>query len=327
MPTATTTILRKTIADMYEPYRAHPELFTDTFEEKWLHPDFLEIYKAFQKANEKADPEQISSKLKVEMPQVYSFNVFSSEFIRIFDEEVANFYHKSEEKNIPIHRPNSMNKYGVVLNEIGMRPLITSFQQKYLWPVAKRLFPIHASQFDDHHSFIVRYQAGEDLGLDMHTDDSDVTFNVCLGENFTGSTLSFCGMFGASNHRKFTHVYHHEIGRAILHLGSRRHGADDIDTGRRANLIVWNHNWKYRGSEDRNVGYHREEGPPDLVCLSYTHDIDYVAYKDIPKHVELEPESHMPWCPPMGTEYDEFEENMIKTSKRQKLEGRKAGEL
>ena len=29
----------------------------------------------------------------------------------------------------------------------------------------------------------------EDRGLDMHTDDSDVTFNVCLGDTFTGATL------------------------------------------------------------------------------------------------------------------------------------------
>ena len=37
---------------------------------------------------------------------------------------------------------------------------------------AKALFPQEASQFDSHHSFIVRYTATEDLGLDMHTDDS-----------------------------------------------------------------------------------------------------------------------------------------------------------
>ena len=33
-------------------------------------------------------------------------------------------------------------------------------------------FFAEASQFDSHHSFIVRYTAAEDLGLDMHTDDS-----------------------------------------------------------------------------------------------------------------------------------------------------------
>ena len=27
-----------------------------------------------------------------------------------------------------------------------------------------------------------RYKAGEDVGLDMHEDDSDVTLNVCLGK-------------------------------------------------------------------------------------------------------------------------------------------------
>ena len=77
--------------------------------------------------------------------------------------------------------------------------MITSFQQTYLWPIARQLFPIQGSQFDDHHSFLVRYQAGEDLGLDMHTDDSDVTFNVCLGDpDFQGATLVFCGMFGSA---------------------------------------------------------------------------------------------------------------------------------
>ena len=84
------------------------------------------------------------------------------------------------------------------------------------------LFPLEASQFDTHHSFIVRYTAAEDLGLDMHTDDLDVTFNVCLGRawmsgssstgfDFTGATLTFCGYMGAMNHRKASHVYHHEV--------------------------------------------------------------------------------------------------------------------
>lgn len=198
-----------------------------------------------------------------------------------------------------------MNNYGVVVNEIGMRPMITSFQQQYLWPLSQRLFPVQGSQFDDHHSFLVRYRADEDLGLDMHTDDSDVTFNVCLGEEFTGATLSFCGMFGKANHRQHTHTYHHEVGRAVLHLGSRRHGADDIESGRRSNLIVWNHNWDYRSSGGyRNVSYEQEEGPPSPVCLSYTHDRDYQDFKELPESAEKQ--FRRPWCPPVGTEYEGF---------------------
>ena len=200
----------------------------------------------------------------------------------------------------------------MIVNEIGMMSMITSLQQKYIWPLARVLFPLEGKQFDDHHSFLVRYQSDEDLGLDMHTDDSDVTFNVCLGQpGFTGATLGFCGNFGKSNHRIQTHIYNHEIGRAVLHLGNRRHGADDIESGTRQNLIVWNQNWSYRESYEYKQSrmmsnYEEEERKPDPICLSYTHDRDYAKYKSIPDHVKKNSRSHHPWCPPHGKEYDGY---------------------
>ena len=291
----------------YAPFRMHPCLFGEDFQAGWLHNDFIRILDAFAKeGNKEIDPALIFPELlKKEMRGVYSFNAFNNTFLRLFNEEIRNFYEVSDREKIPVRRPNSMNNYGVVLNEIGMRPLITAFQQIFLWPLCQRLFPLHASQFDDHHSFIVRYRAEEDLGLDMHTDDSDVTFNVCLGDNFTGASLSFCGMFGAPDHRQHNHTYNHQVGRAVLHLGSRRHGADDIESGSRTSLIIWNHNWAYRASGGyRNVDYEREEGPPSLVCLSYTHDRDYQSFKEIPESAKNQ--NLRPWCPPVGTEYDGF---------------------
>ena len=77
---------------------------------------------------------------------------------------------------------------------------------------------------DGHHCFIVRYRSGEDLGLDMHTDDSDVTFNLCLGLEFTGAGLQFCGMAGAADHRKHRHSYLHRKARAIEGLKSNLKG-------------------------------------------------------------------------------------------------------
>ena len=62
-------------------------------------------------------------------------------------------------------------------------------------PIAKLLFPrAGAGFFDHHHTFVVQYEPGKDLGLDMHTDSSHVTFNACLGKEFTGAPLVFCGM-------------------------------------------------------------------------------------------------------------------------------------
>jgi hypothetical protein len=240
------------------------------------------------------------------MDGVYSFNVFTTEFLQLFNEEIDHFYKVSKQQNIPVRRPNSMNNYGVVVNEIGLRPLITAFQQRYLWPISRLLFPVEASQFDTHHSFIVRYQANEDLGLDMHIDDSDVTFNVCLGYKFTDSTLIFCGMFGAPDHRQHSITYTHQVGRAIMHLGSRRHGADDISSGTRSNLIIWNHNLIYCSSGgNRNVDYQKEEGPPAEVCLSFTHDRDYQTFKKLP--IAAKGQRLKPWCPPAGKEYKGFE--------------------
>ena len=36
----------------------------------------------------------------------------------------------------------------------------------------------------------------------------------------------------------------------MMHLGRRRHGADDITSGERLNLILWNHSSTYRSSEE-----------------------------------------------------------------------------
>merc|ERR1719231_1610739 len=72
-----------------------------------------------------------------------------------------------------------------------------------LQPLAHALFPGIGSYLGHHHSFIVRYKVGEDLGLDMHTDDSDVTYNICLGKEFSGAGLTFCGMMSKSTTASF----------------------------------------------------------------------------------------------------------------------------
>ena len=117
-----------------------------------------------------------------------------------------------------------------------------------LRPLAAALFEVEGAEFDSHHSFLVRYRDDEDSHLDVHTDDSDVTANVCLGREFTGCGLVFCGMMGAADHRQHCHTYHHSLGRCVMHLGRKRHGADHITSGERLNLIVWNHSAAFRAS-------------------------------------------------------------------------------
>ena len=263
---------RHALIAKYRPMAKHGELFdvADGAElpKAWFDPAFVAA------VLEDGSPESVRAFVRKECDGAYSFPLFAPTFCTMLIEE-SEHYQKS---GLPVRRPNSMNAYGLILNEIGLEQLMDKFQQRCFLPVARALFdPSVSCRFDAHHSFLVHYQLGADLGLDMHTDDSDVTFNACLGKEFEGAGLSICGVMGEGNDmRKLRHVYTHVVGRCLVHLGRHRHGADDITKGERLNLICWNHNVLWRKSTPyQKLHLAEEEGPPDAKCLSFTHDRDH----------------------------------------------------
>ena len=141
-------------------------------------------------------------------------------------------------------------RYGVIVNDIGMCPMIDVLLHRVLRPIAAALMPTEqGATLDTHRSFVVQYKVGEDRGLDLHTDNSDVTFNICLGKRFTGAKLTFCGHLGHPTHRQFSAEYTHRRGRCLVHLGQQRHGANDIESGERFNLIIWCRSFAFRQSD------------------------------------------------------------------------------
>ena len=69
-------------------------------------------------------------------------------------------------------------------------------QRLVLLPLARELFSSSdrgdpATGFDSTHAFVVKYRADEDSHLDVHTDDSDVTFNVNLWNNGSAGKKTF----------------------------------------------------------------------------------------------------------------------------------------
>jgi hypothetical protein len=110
-----------------------------------------------------------------------------------------------------------------------------------------------------------------------------VTLNVCLGRaGFQASELTFCGRAGAPDHRASVRCKHtHTIGTGVLHLGRHRHGADEITSGERCNLIVWARSSAFRAAAAfghiEPDGYPRmpESAPPAEACLSAANDSDY----------------------------------------------------
>lgn len=290
---------RTDVARRYVPLAKHTELFEPlpSVRDEWLAPEF-------RAARDVGSSEAWAAALVEHIPgEVYSFPLFTEKCCDAFVGEVFNF----DSTGLPAKRPNSMNKYGLILNEIGLEPLVSQLQAQ-LQPIGRAIFPGVGSAWDDHHCFTVRYKEGEDLGLDMHTDDSDVTFNVCLGLDFEGAGLQFCGFMGSPSHRQHSATYFHAKGWCVVHRGRRRHGADDILAGERLNLILWNHSSEYRRStEYRQPVYLRESGPPALQCLSHTHDRDFATFLPLPAS-STEASRSRAWCPPSMAEYPGFKQ-------------------
>ena len=101
---------------------------------KWIDPALLE---AIDSKNASA----LEALMRPEVEGVHSFQLFSDEFCRMFLEELDN-YHAT---GLPIDRPNSMNNYGIIVNNIGMQPVIGALQRSVLQPIANLLHPSTAS--------------------------------------------------------------------------------------------------------------------------------------------------------------------------------------
>ena len=69
--------------------------------------------------------------------QVYQLPVFSKKFCHELVEEIKHF----QAQNIPFERPNSMNKYGLILDELlDFQKFFDQFRSQYLQPLARSLF-------------------------------------------------------------------------------------------------------------------------------------------------------------------------------------------
>jgi hypothetical protein len=167
----------------------------------------------------------------------FAFPFFSLSLCALLDKELAHF----DASGLPLSQPNSMHRGGLIAAEAGLTPLVTALRRR-LAPLCAKLYPQFAG-LDGHHAFAVRYRAGggeaADRELAFHYDDSHVTLNVCLGREFQGSSLFFCGLLEEPATHGESVDFDHRPGTAVLHLGHHRHGARPITAGERVNLIVW----------------------------------------------------------------------------------------
>ncbi|XP_074329575.1 2-oxoglutarate and iron-dependent oxygenase domain-containing protein CP2-like [Apium graveolens] len=178
-------------------------------------------------------------------PGVLTFEMLQPRFCEMLLDEVEHFERWVRDTKFRIMRPNTMNAYGAVLDDFGLETMLDKLMEDFIRPISKIFFPeVGGATLDSHHGFVVEYGTDRDADLGFHVDDSEVTLNVCLGEQFSGGELFFRGVrcdkhVNIESKPEEIFDYAHVPGRAVIHRGRHRHGARSTTSGHRVNMLVW----------------------------------------------------------------------------------------
>lgn len=221
---------------------AGPEVAPGLLAESVFLPAFLDVWRHAR------DGTGLPPELKHVHDMCFECPLFTREFSIKIKEELRNF----KAQSLQHHRPNSMNRNGCILNEIGFGPLMDRMIGVYLLPVCRVLYPEQLDGgLDSHHSFIVDYAVGEDrdASLGVHDDNSEVTINVALSEDYIGGVLALYHRARVAHPQLLEKTpYHHRVGMGTMltHPGSLLHEVLPLTSGERMGLIVWLRSDAYR---------------------------------------------------------------------------------
>ncbi|GIY88531.1 2-oxoglutarate and iron-dependent oxygenase domain-containing protein 2 [Caerostris darwini] len=201
----------------------------------FLDPSFIKLVNAAKSLN--LDKTVRLLDVISEEKKLYGFPVINEAFCDQLLTELDH-YQKSP---LPKGRPNSMNRYGVLLDELGFHDNFSKIlRTKYLDPLANILFPEwRGNELDSHKVFTVGYKIDDDLELGYHFDNSEVTLNICLGKSFEGGELYFGDLRTVPIMESTCTIVPHKKGYGIFHRGQQLHGALPISKGERHNIILW----------------------------------------------------------------------------------------
>ena len=175
---------------------------------------------------------------------IYRGKIISDKFCKSILSNI-NEYEYNNKKCIDENKANSMHQMSITTDKLNLKKEIDYLVKIYLNKISSSLFPNrYFFKFDYQHSYIVRYSESGDNDLDFHVDDSLITFNVCLNDNFEGSDIIFEGprcpkhLDSYSDTKEIFKIKHRK-GFAIVHDGKNRHRVEKILAGERINLIIW----------------------------------------------------------------------------------------
>lgn len=198
------------------------------------------------------------SNIEILAEGIYRIPIFAPGILNTLASEIEALERWAVEKRVSLQPPNSMHDYGIEMTLIGLENILQRFTTEIADRVVLEIYPeLRDGGVDHHHAFSVTYGDEHNRSLGFHADDSEVTFNFCLGGEFIGSDLYFqgrrCFNHMQTDHRPEEHVEIEQIpGTCIVHAGLHRHGVLPILQGNRRSLIVWTKSSGFRARDGRS---------------------------------------------------------------------------
>jgi len=182
--------------------------------------------------------------MEPEVHDVYSLPIFRRDFC----EDMVSYIRKVSailEKNEITIRP-------IDLDVIGLQWINNVLLHLILRPICRHLFKdteMVGGDLDWRQGYVATYKAQssntkikQHNRLVTHTDDSEITLNVGLGDDFDGGMLQFWGLRGEKD-QELLGSYSPVPGQAVLHAGRHFHQVTRVTKGERYALILWARSW------------------------------------------------------------------------------------
>ena len=196
------------------------------------------------------DGAQLEELIDQEFFDVYSLPLLSEAFctrVRTLIQKAVALGEQKEFEHL------NLGRRPVDLDTIGLGWVNTLLFHLVIRPISRHLFA-ETEEFDDldwRQGYIAGYSVNPSAPtatprqrLVSHTDDSEVTLNIGLGEDFEGGALQFRGLRGTDQEGELVGEFKPQLGTALLHAGRHLHEVTPVTSGNRYAFIIWARSWK-----------------------------------------------------------------------------------
>uniref|UniRef100_A0A3Q7GA81 Uncharacterized protein n=1 Tax=Solanum lycopersicum TaxID=4081 RepID=A0A3Q7GA81_SOLLC len=237
--------------------RLHEKLYA-------INPTEIFVPSFIKAINEKTE-DRFSNIISEPSPGILTFEIFQPEYCEMLVAEVSEFQTWIQKTDIRTEHRNNMNNM-TYLDDLGMEYMLQNLMDRFISPISKaRYYAVFFTQVGgstlNEHECVVECHTEA-----VQVDDTELTLNVCLGQQFLGGELCFQGVYCEKHvdtptrpeviklldrflndfFQQDNFEYSHILGHAILYQGRNRHVSKVTTAGKRYNLVLGLHSAGFR---------------------------------------------------------------------------------